>query len=45
MEASATNPVSLQEVFALLPEVRQAQGDAIPCWPSLTLPLSPSWPA
>jgi len=26
MDASATDPVSLQEVFALLPEVRQARG-------------------
>lgn len=26
MEASATAPVSLQEVFALLPEARQARG-------------------
>jgi hypothetical protein len=37
MEASATNPVSLQEVFALLPEVRQARGRRHPLLAILNL--------
>ncbi len=37
MEASATDPVSLQEVFALLPEVRQARGRRHPLLAILNL--------
>jgi hypothetical protein len=37
MEASTTAPVSLQEVFALLPEVRQAQGRRHPLLAILNL--------